>query len=123
MRYCERCGNSVGEDAGYCSKCGARLRSGAEWGDGPMYQPVQPQFVKPPAGTNPAPMVLGIIGVIFAVLLPIIAYPCLIIGLVLANNDIRNGQISTAGRTVNIVGLCIAVCNSILGACMNLVHY
>ncbi|WP_425516164.1 zinc-ribbon domain-containing protein [Ligaoa zhengdingensis] len=44
MRYCERCGNSVGEDAGYCSKCGAKLRSGAEWGMAPCTGPSSPNL-------------------------------------------------------------------------------
>lgn len=86
----------------------------------PAYQ--QPGYQQPSpymARKRNSPMVLGIVGIVFAILLPIVTYCCSIPGLVMANKDIRMGMNSNAARVLNIVAICIAVVNSFFGIVNN----
>ena len=67
-----------------------------------------------------APIVLGIIGLVFSFLLPIVTYPCSIVGVVMANSDNKRGAKNTSGLVLNIVALVIAALNSILGAILGM---
>ncbi len=60
-------------------------------------------------------LVLSIVGLVFALLLPIVAYVCCIVGLVLAYKY-REANQTIAAMVMCIVGLAIALINSILGA-------
>jgi len=62
-------------------------------------------------------LVLAIVGLVFALLLPLVAYPCLIVGLVLAVKK-RGTHKTMAALVMCIIGLIVAVVNSALGACM-----
>ncbi|MCL2367670.1 MAG: hypothetical protein FWC72_01615 [Oscillospiraceae bacterium] len=68
-----------------------------------------------PKKLHVASLVLAIIGIVFAVLLPIVAYPLLIVGLVLAVSR-RKTQQTIPGLVLCIIGLVVAVVNSVLGA-------
>lgn len=59
-------------------------------------------------------MVLMIIGAVFALLLPIVTYPCSIISLVMSIQK-RDTHKTTYAIVINIIALVIALANSILG--------
>lgn len=70
-----------------------------------------------------APMVLGIIGIVFALCLPIVTLTCSIIGLVLANNELNEGKtVKTTARTLNIIAVSIAGAILVL-ACIGYANY
>lgn len=68
-----------------------------------------------------APLVLGIVGIVFAILLPLVTYCCSIPGLVMASKDIQRGLPSQSARVLNIIALALAVANSFLGIVLRLV--
>lgn len=59
-------------------------------------------------------LVLMIIGAVFALILPIITYPCSIISLVMSITK-RNTHKTTYAIVINTIVLIIALANSILG--------
>lgn len=59
-------------------------------------------------------VVLGIIGTIFAPLLPIVTYPCSIVGLVLGAIHKKQGRKSGAGIALNIIALSLALISSVI---------
>lgn len=143
MKTCPRCGNQNDDSKVNCDLCGEPLaaypnqqyQQPAQQYQQPaqqQYQPYQPnatqyqqqypsyQTAAQPAVKRKAPLILGIIGVIFALLLPIVTYCCSIPGLVMANKDIRNGADNRGARVLNIVAIIIAAINSIAGVIMNL---
>lgn len=59
-------------------------------------------------------LVLMIIGAVFSLLLPIVAYPCCIISLVMSMK--RRGEFNTKPVIiVDIIALAVALVNSVLG--------
>lgn len=145
MKLCPRCGTNCPDEAFYCTLCGTQLPAEQQPPYGnqqpPSYNPNgqyygnQPnQFQgNPPYGNQqyqpyPIPgqypysmprksctMVLAIIGLIFSLLIPGVTYCCSIPGIVLANRDLRNGYDSRRARILNIIALCVAGVNSLLG--------
>lgn len=85
----------------------------------PAYTPY-PSYPNTAPQKRSAPLVLGIIGIIFALLLPIVTYCCSIPGLVMANKDIAMGANNQAARILNIVAIIIAAINSFFGVIMQL---
>lgn len=67
-------------------------------------------------------LVLGIVGTVFAFFIPAVTYGCSITGLVrgLKKRRVKN---CTAGITLNIVALAIAVFNSLAGILVTLKVY
>lgn len=63
-------------------------------------------------------LVLMIIGALFALILPIITYPCSIVSLVMSVTK-RNTHKTTYAIVINIIALAAALVNSILGV----MHY
>lgn len=108
MKFCPKCGAELRDNEFVCSHCGSAVA------DQPS---VPPALDKPSTST----IVLGVVGIIFGILLPIVTYICSITGLALANRDLRDGR--TTKRTavvLNIVALCIAGVNSFFGILLNL---
>lgn len=64
-------------------------------------------------------LVLMIIGALFALLLPIITYPCSIISLVMSITK-RHTHKTTYAIVINIIALVLAFVNSALGVMLNL---
>ena len=64
-------------------------------------------------------LVLMIIGAVFALLLPIVTYPCSIISLVMSISK-RNTHKTTYAIVINIIALIIAVINSALGVMLQM---
>ena len=113
MKYCSRCGKPQPDNAVFCDECGMKLAS---------YEQQNTKMVHPMAQTDDydtAPMVLGVVGIVFALCLPLVTYACSIVGLVLANKGINEGRTTkTTARTLNIIALVIAGINSLFGAIM-----
>ena len=62
-------------------------------------------------------LILSIVGLVFALLLPIITYPCSIVGLVMAIKKKAEFK-TTAAFVMCIIGLSVAFINSFLGVMM-----
>lgn len=69
---------------------------------------------KKPQKHSVAGLVLGIIGTIFSVLLPIVTYACSIPGLIISVRDKKRSYKANGGIVLNIVALVIAFINSLL---------
>ena len=63
-------------------------------------------------------LVLGIVGLVFSVFVPIDSYACAVPGLVIGIKRQKKNYNSSAGVTLNIVALAIALINSALGIVM-----
>lgn len=64
-------------------------------------------------------MVLMIIGAVFALLLPIITYPCSTISLVMSIIKRRTHK-TTYAIVINIIALVVALANSVLGVMLQM---
>lgn len=69
---------------------------------------------KPHQKRSVASLVLGIIGTIFSVLIPLVTYACSIPGLIIAVRDKKRSYKANGGIVLNIVALVIAALNSAL---------
>lgn len=58
-------------------------------------------------------LVLGIIGVVFSVLIPVVTYACSIPGLIIAIRDQKKAVRAKPGMVLNIVALAVALINSL----------
>ena len=67
-------------------------------------------------------LTLGIVGLVFSVLLPIVTYCCSIPGLVMAGQNPYTGERDTVGKVLNIVAICVAALNSLAAVISNLVR-
>jgi len=118
---CSHCGAQIQEYSAYCPYCGQQFQYQNQDYNNRYYQYPQPNpppysIYPPQAAPRTAPMILGIIGIIFALLLPFVTYACSIPGLVMANTDIRRGLTNkTHMKILNIVAISLAACNSLLG--------
>ena len=63
-------------------------------------------------------MVLGIVGIVFSIILPLVAYACSIPGILIGINKSKKNYNSSAGIALNIVALSLALINSLLGVVM-----
>lgn len=63
-------------------------------------------------------LVLSIIGLVFSFFLPVVSYACAIPGLVIGIKKRRKNYSSSAGISISIVALSIALINSVLGVVM-----
>lgn len=127
MKYCHLCGAELGENVRFCSACGAAVPASRNT---PTVHTPFPwegtgrQFTPNPAeggGVGGGVIALGVVALIFAILLPLVAYPCAIVGLVLANGELRSGKTAkTYGRTLNITALVVAGINSLAGVALRL---
>lgn len=63
-------------------------------------------------------LVLGIVGLVFSVMLPIVSYACAIPGLIIGIKKRKKNYSSSAGISLSIVAISIALINSVLGIIM-----
>lgn len=63
-------------------------------------------------------LVLGIVGLIFSFILPVVSYACAIPGLVIGLKRRRRNYSSSAGISLSIVALSLALINSVFGVLM-----
>lgn len=63
-------------------------------------------------------LVLSIVGLVFSFFLPVVSYACAIPGLVIGIKKRGKNYSSSAGISISIVALSIALINSVLGVVM-----
>ena len=63
-------------------------------------------------------LVLSIVGLVFSFFLPVVSYACAIPGLIIGIKKRRKNYSSSAGISISIVALSIALINSVLGVVM-----
>ena len=63
-------------------------------------------------------LVLSIVGLVFSFFLPIVSYACAIPGLIIGVKKRKKNYSSSAGISLSIVALSIALINSVLGVVM-----
>lgn len=63
-------------------------------------------------------LVLGIVGLIFSFILPIVAYACAVPGLVVGIKRRKKNYSTAAGISLSIVALSLALINSVFGVLM-----
>lgn len=77
-----------------------------------------------PSGSQKVPaLILGIVSIVFALILPLITYICGGIGLVFVSKAKQNGENATPAMICCIIGLVLAVINSIMGVILALSAY
>lgn len=65
-------------------------------------------------------LVLGIVGLVFSVIIPVVSYACAIPGLVIGLKRRRKNYNSTAGVVLSIIALSLALINSVFGVLMTI---
>lgn len=65
-------------------------------------------------------LVLGIVGLVFSVIIPVVSYACAIPGLVIGLKRRRKNYNSTAGVALSIIALSLALLNSVFGVLMTI---
>ncbi len=65
-------------------------------------------------------LVLGIVGLIFSFIIPIVSYACAIPGLVIGIKKRKKNYSSSAGISLSIVALSLALINSVFGVLMTI---
>lgn len=63
-------------------------------------------------------LVLSIVGLVFSFFLPVVSYSCAIPGLIIGIKKRKKNYSSSAGISISIVALSIALINSVLGVVM-----
>lgn len=63
-------------------------------------------------------LVLSIVGLVFSFFLPVVSYACAIPGLIIGLKKRKKNYSSSAGISLSIVALAIALINSVLGVVM-----
>lgn len=63
-------------------------------------------------------LVLSIVGLVFSFFLPVVSYACAIPGLIIGIKKRKKNYSSSAGISLSIVALSIALVNSVLGVVM-----
>lgn len=79
-----------------------------------------PTAAKPKRLLCKSSLVLGIVGTVFAPIMPLVTYSCSITGLVLGLNKKRKQYNATPGIILNIVALSLALINSLIGVVMTI---
>lgn len=65
-------------------------------------------------------LVLGIVGLIFSFIIPIVSYACAIPGLVIGIKKRNKNYSSSAGISLSIIALSLALINSVFGVLMTI---
>ncbi len=103
MKYCEKCGNEIIDEAVICPGCGCPV-NGAK-----MSTPV--------GGGNKKmqkSMILGIIGIIFAWLFALVGHVVSIIGIIIGVKEYKETNKNT-GMIISIIGEACSIVSSIIG--------
>lgn len=107
---CRSCGKEVLESEKYCTYCGEPNPNATQDGNEPVYEKRIIYEYHHGRSTGNALIVVGIIGIIFAILFPLVTYCTSIPGWVLAAK-----RPDKKGMVLNIIAVILAVINSILG--------
>ncbi|MEG0614630.1 MAG: hypothetical protein RR540_02660 [Oscillospiraceae bacterium] len=68
-------------------------------------------------------LILGIVGVVFSIVVPIVTYACSIPGLIIGLRDKKRAYRAKAGISLNIVALAIAFINSLFAVVIGIKMY
>ncbi|MCH5349932.1 MAG: hypothetical protein J1E40_11460 [Oscillospiraceae bacterium] len=63
-------------------------------------------------------LVLGIVGLVFSFILPVVSYACAIPGLIIGVKKSRKDYNASAGVSMSIIAISLALINSVLGVVM-----
>lgn len=63
-------------------------------------------------------LVLGIVGLVFSLFLPVVSYSCAIPGLVIGLKKRKKNYSASAGIVLSIIAIAISLINSVLGIIM-----
>ena len=129
MKYCTQCGIQLADDAAFCTQCGAAQAVAEPQApiytndQPPVYTNDQPPVYQPPVYDAPVqpevkknftPLVLGILGIIFAWLFALVGHVLSIIGIITGAAECkRTGNAS--GLVVSIIGEACAILSSFIG--------
>ena len=106
--YCPSCGKLIADNETICPGCGHSFVSG---------NPLTSSSNNGGAKKSLAPVILGVVGIVFAFLFALVGHIASIIGIVLGFKEYRaNG--SVAGLVVSIIGEVLSIISSILGFLM-----
>ena len=105
MNFCPNCGNALQPNEAFCSSCGAALQQATE-----NYAVEAPVAQK----KSFAPIVLGILGIVFAWLFAIIGHVLSIVGIVLGVKEYKANK-NIAALILPIIGEICAIVSSVLG--------
>ncbi len=100
MKYCQKCGNEVNDEAVVCLKCGCEIKKDKETNQSNE--------------SSKASMILGILGIIFAWFFALVGHILSIIGIVYGVKEYKQNE-KIAGLTLSIIGEVCAVLSSVLG--------
>jgi len=117
---CPQCQREIPDQVAHCLYCGAAAATQNNGKTAYPGQPEYPGYTGQPTQPRPlhvSSLVLSIIGLVFSILLPIVTYPCSIVGLVKAVKN-RATHKTTAAFVMCIIGLVVAIANSAIGAFM-----
>ena len=106
MKYCSKCGKELLDEAVVCPGCGCAVGNPNQ-----AYITINPVPVKK---DSKAPIILGIVGIIFAWLFALVGHVTSIIGIILGIKEYRNSGKMT-GLTLSIIGEVCAILSSIIG--------
>lgn len=112
---CQNCGKEVLETEKFCTHCGEPNVDAKNDGDQPIVEKRIIYEYHNRRSTGNVFIVVGILGIIFGILLPIVTYCVSIPGLVLSAK-----RTDKKGLVLNIIALIIAIINSVLGVILQL---
>ena len=105
MKFCEKCGKEIMDEAVICPNCGCSTQSSGQTDENTA--------VCAPA--SKAAVILGIIGIVGGVLLAIVGHICSIIAIILGIIDCTKKRKPT-GLIIGIIGEVVSIISSIIGA-------
>ena len=107
MKFCEKCGKEIMDEAVLCPGCGCMVENNGK----DVTATVGAETKK----TTQVALILGIIGVVFAWLFALVGHITSIIGIVVGIKEFKEtGKIT--GLAVSIIGEVCSVLSSIIGA-------
>lgn len=140
---CTQCGYEVTDGATTCPVCSQPLSNSqpeqqppmqseqqpSVQQQPPMQQPQQPNYSYPnqpqygpgypPAKARTAPLILGIVSIVFAFIIPLVSLICSLVGLSMANADIKKGLTTQKYmKIINIVALVLTIISFIFNIIM-----
>lgn len=107
MKFCQKCGKEISDEAVICTSCGCMVRNDNE-----------NKFISTtPASKEKiqASMILGIIGIVFAWLFALVGHITSIVGIVLGIKEYRESN-RMSGLVLSIIGEICSIFSSIIGA-------
>ena len=105
MKYCEKCGKELMDEAVVCPSCGCAVAKREQAEDS--------SEVRKPAGA--ASVVLGIIGIVGAFIFALVGHVCSILSIIFGILDCTKKKKPT-GLILGIIGEVLSILSSVIGA-------